>query len=204
MELEKGRRSADNGCGDNDLRSPPMNRTLAMLASAFVAVASGCAGNPPTTRVPVARLEAASPARLVAPPAPQVLVAAPRAAAPSQVTLAELTEEQRTSALRSAGSPIRPYSPAPLPTPAPRRTIVVEREVVREPYGYAYAAARPYYAWGPHASFARVAAYTGVGAIVGHQWHHRGRGAAIGASLALLTSPWYWGGGWRGCDYWDD
>src|SRR5258705_9336478 len=41
---------------------------------------------------------------------------------------------------------------------------------------------------------ARVGLYTAAGAIIGHQFHEKGQGAAIGGGLALLTWPWFGGG----------
>lgn len=180
------------------------------LLPSLVLLACACA----TERGPVCRPEPL-PAREDAAPyttaytttRPQVMIDAPVAAAPAQVTLGAMTEEERTAALREAGSPIAPYTPAPFHfyVRAPCDTGSVEHELV-DPY-YAsngsydtYApASRPGYS--PGFSLLRTAAYTGMGAIIGHQFHDKGAGAAIGAGLALLTTP-FWGLGYGG-DGWD-
>src|SRR5258705_10580486 len=47
---------------------------------------------------------------------------------------------------------------------------------------------------------ARVGLYTAAGAIIGHQFHEKGQGAAIGGGPALRTRPGFGGG----CPRWDD
>jgi hypothetical protein len=159
------------------------------LASLLFALPPLAACTVHTTRI-VCRPEPAYVLRPAPPPAPQVVLATPPAPATGQRPVSTLTEEQRTELLRAAGSPIPPYTPAPI-APSVRRW-VVEREVVRVPYAR-------YHVHGPCCSpgctLGRVAAYTGIGAIVGHQFHERGAGAAIGAGLAFLTTPWWWGHG---------
>lgn len=119
-----------------------------------------------------------------------------------------MTEQQRSAAFRALVGPPRTFTPPP-PTAAVRRVVEYERRVVPASYGYAcddcrwqrcrvhHSYAGPRYV-GP--SLARTALYAGAGAIIGHQFHHRDRGAAIGAVLGLLSSPWHrydaWDCGW--------
>ncbi len=202
--------------------------TLRALAVAAGFATAACQ-SPATTRVdPPARTLTPAPMPLP-PPAPQVMVAPPTVAplAPAQVVLPPpattpaapsvppasgnlppvehrpsvraLTEAERDASFRSLVGAPRTYAPAPLPA---RR--VVERVVYHDVRPVRYARRYDYEPW--ESTLARTAVYTGVGAIIGHQYHHRGRGAAIGAGLALLTSPWRWYGGYDGrwgggCDW---
>lgn len=174
----------------------------ACLAVAFASCAA------PTERVPVDASDrpAAAPVPFVAaPPAPQVMVAPPSSVGPEQVLLQPMSEAERRKILLPSANSIAPYAPAPLPTrhgarAAPEtapQTVIVERETARvaaAPCTYRY---YPYRPWEEDvAGVARLATYTAAGAIIGHQFHERGRGAAIGAGLALLSWPfggWYFG-----------
>lgn len=132
-----------------------------------------------------------SPAPAPAPAAPAAETA-PAAPAPPATTL---TEEQRNAAFRSYVGAPRTYAPAPLPPP---RVVdrIAERVVYRDVRPVHYVPSYRVHRYGAYepvgSTLARTALYTGIGAIIGHQYHHRGRGAAIGAGLALLTSPWRW------------
>ncbi|MBM4013957.1 MAG: hypothetical protein FJ293_03205 [Planctomycetes bacterium] len=161
---------------------------------AVVLLALPCAGcgSPAMARVPVAptdRIVVAAPAWSVPPPARQVMIGAPTTVPPDRVVVQPMDEAARTEAFRSlVGSAIRHPPPAP-----PAEDGATER-VVR--------VASPHRTHVHHAgcqpgcSLGRVAVYTGLGAIIGHQFDDRSCGAAIGAGLAFLTSPWWWG---RGC-----
>jgi hypothetical protein len=173
-----------------------------VTALALLLVASGCSS--PTTRV-VCRPEFRNTELSLPPPpppSPQVMIAAPLALPSGQRTVATISEEERTEMLRAAGSPIAPYSPAPLYEPTDR-TVVVERAAYGDRYACDTGYPR-YYGpgYGPGFGIARAAAYTGMGAIIGHQFHDQGAGAAIGAGFALLTTPWWGIGGWNSC--WDN
>ncbi|MBL8840387.1 MAG: hypothetical protein JNL90_02535 [Planctomycetes bacterium] len=108
---------------------------------------------------------------------------------------AMLTEEQRNDAFRAYVGAPRTYAPAPLPPP---RVVdrIAERVVYHDVRPVHYVPSYSVHRYGGYepvgSTLARTALYTGLGAIIGHQYHHRGRGAAIGAGLALLTSPWRW------------
>ncbi|MSR46718.1 MAG: glycine zipper family protein [Planctomycetes bacterium] len=157
-----------------------------------LAAAVGCKSTT-ITRLPAGVEETPTviaPAPKFAPaPAPQRMVdpvvsPADRDVAPS------ITEEQRTAAFRNWVGDRRSYTPpAPeLRLPLESSSRVVEREVRYVSTGHFHTSrCTPGYALG------RVAVYTGVGAVIGQQFHDRGRGAAIGAGLALLTGPWWFG-----------
>jgi hypothetical protein len=119
------------------------------------------------------------------PPAPQVMITG---APPTELgggAVSPISEEQRTELLRAAGSPIRSYSPPPFSPPV--ETVYVDRSSYGASSGYGADYPPSYEPWW---SIARMAAYTGMGAIIGHQFDDQGAGAAIGAGVALLTSPW--------------
>lgn len=168
-----------------------------LMATVAGFAGSACAA-PATERVPVSptdrsATQPAPPAWQAPPPAPQAMVAPPTAmAVPERAVLQTMTESERTEAFRTWVGPRRQYTPPAPPLPPPPR---VEREVRYVTTSHVHD-----YGCRPGCSLGRLAVYTGVGAIIGHQYHHRGRGAAIGAGLALLSSPWWWGGG---C-WWDD
>ncbi len=171
-----------------------MNRLLLpvlLLVSASLVLPS-CAANRATSSV--RELQPYRRAFVVpaAPPAPQVL--APRAAVsapqPAQRVIQTLSEQERTELMRALIDAPHSYQPPPQ-TPivvSPRVRVereVVEREVCYEHVHSSYCS--------PGCSLGRIAVYAGVGAIIGHQYHHRGRGAAIGVGLELLGAPWWWG-----------
>lgn len=167
--------------------------TTIQAAVVFVPILLASSCSTPTTRVVCKpefrdRPDLEAPALQPPPPAPQVMIAAPIAAAdPAQRTVTTITEAERTEMLRAAGSPIPPYTPAPFHAPSH----AVEGDDASYDDSYVqYAGDHGY--WGPVFGLARAAAYTGMGAIIGHQFHEKGAGAAIGAGLALLTTPW-WG-----------
>jgi hypothetical protein len=172
------------------MRSSELGALTALLAVA------ACAA--PAAR-PSMPLEPARPPYVAPPPTPQVMIAAPADAAPQPVVLGSISEARRRELLLPAAYPFAPYSP-PLP-PAPRSVVV--RTVEPAPNYVRYESAyRPYSPWyDAAADLGRIATYTAAGAIIGHQYHERGRGAAIGLGLALLgwpfdrcgwRSPWRW------------
>jgi len=186
-----------------------MKRLVNRIAALPIVALLGCvATEGATVREPI--LEP-SPITAMAPPAlapaPQVMVSEPVPVRPVQVTIQPMTEAERTEMLRSVLGEPRVFVPAPLPQP-PVREVVVYRDAGYSPY---YGA--PYYdsrydrgyvtshvhtsRCSPGCALGRVAVYTGLGAIIGHQYGHRGRGAAIGAGLALLTGP-----AWCGWSNW--
>lgn len=180
-----------------------------MLGLVAATLLAACA-TAPMERVPVCRPEPFS--GPYPPPAPQIMVSDGSTATPPvvlrQVTVAPMSEAERTEKLRAV-APAPSYLPAPLPEPAPRTVVVrhVTRDVCVDPYyddygrPYHYYYSDPYW-YGPAADVGRIATYTAAGAIIGHQFHERGRGAAIGFGLALLGAP-FWGWHHRGwC--WDD
>jgi hypothetical protein len=117
----------------------------------------------------------------------------PGARRPSQVVLASMPESERTERLRVVGSPIPPYVRA-APPPPPSRTVFVERAstpvVIRDRHHF--------HDWrcGPGCTLGRVASWSLAGAVIGHQFHRRDRGAALGAAFALFSAPWWWRSGW--------
>ena len=122
-------------------------------------------------------------------PRPQVMIDAPRNLGPSQVMVASMTEEERTEALRAAVS-VATYSPAPFQfyVSAPVETVVVEPQYA-DPYYGTYRTGSPAPCdYGPGYSLLRTAAYTGMGAIIGHQFHDKGAGAAIGAGVGYSSA----------------
>jgi hypothetical protein len=178
------------------MKTLPIAGSLALFASL---VLLGCAAPDESDPAGFHRYPALRPPR-PPPPAPQVMIAPHSDAPPQPVTLGEMTEAQRRELLLSSSSPIQPYTPAPLPTPP--------HDVHHE---YTRSSGVPcndsYYDSCRHGSdgcdfltgLARVGVYTAAGAIIGHQFHEKGQGAAIGAGLALVSWPWFWGGG---CSRW--
>jgi len=122
------------------------------------------------------------------PPAPQVMIAAPAVDERGQIQLSPISEAERTELLRAAGSPIRSYRPEPFVS-APSTVVVRYEGDGGSASGYATGC-------DPLWSMARMAAYTGMGAVIGDQFCDAGAGAAIGAGVALLTTPWW------GCEPW--
>jgi hypothetical protein len=181
--------------------------TFVLVGAALLAACSA----PPMERVPVCRPEPFS--GPYPPPAPQVVVTDGPSSNPPvvlhQVTVATMSEAERTERLRAVPPASPAYTPAPLPEPAPRTVVVrhVTRDVCVDPYSYDYDDRPRYYRdpyyYGPAAELGRVATYTAAGAIIGHQFHERGRGAAIGFGLALLGAP-FWGWHHRGGWCWGD
>jgi len=113
-----------------------MTRARSLLPLLGLAAAAALGGCAPRTTYVIVRPEPRYAYGPPPAPAPQVMVAEPQPYVPPRrvvIPASPLTEEQRTELLREAGSPIRPYAPAPPPS-APVRTVVVEREVVRDPY----------------------------------------------------------------------
>lgn len=114
-----------------------------------------------------------------------------------QIVLASMPEAERTERLRVVGSPISSYVPA-APPPPPASRVIVERSsapvVIQDRHHF--------HDWrcGPGCTLGRVASWSLAGAVIGHQFHRRDRGAALGAAFALFSAPWWWRGGW--C--WDD
>jgi len=109
--------------------------------------------------------------------------------------LGSMTEAQRRELLLPSINPIEPYTPMPPPQPAHEYQDVQSRSsgapcsdsYYHHPDGYDVLT-----------GIARVGLYTAAGAIIGHQFHEKGQGAAIGGGLALLTWPWFGGG----CSRW--
>ncbi len=154
---------------------------------------------PPVEAAPPAEAPAPSPAALPAPErAPSDTTPAPSSSGGARAPKAVVTEEQRNAAFRAYVGAPRTYAPAPAPRVVDR---IAERVVYHDVRPIRYSHRSRYHE--PFGStLARTAVYTGLGAIIGHQYRHRGRGAAIGAGLALLTSPWGW---YDDCDHrWDD
>ncbi len=121
-------------------------------------------------------------------------------AAPAQPTNDEATRAwlDRTVEERRAANPDEP--PAPM-FQTVERTVYVDRPVrvyddcdswryQRSDYGYGYDDCDRYGSYRSrsyHSTFPiNTVVGAGVGAIIGHQSHHRGRGAAIGAGIGLL------------------
>jgi hypothetical protein len=127
-------------------------------------------------------------------PAPrrQVVIADEGGAPPERVVLQTMDEARRTETFRElVGSPPRHVPPA-------SPVVVVTEPGRRADEGAARRVHLHHAGCHPGCSLGRLAVFTGVGAIVGHQFDRRSRGAAIGAGLAILASPWWWG---RGCDF---
>ena len=185
-----------------------MNRTFARFSLAASAALGVCACNATSRRV---KFEPRAAALAVIAPSPPDSAAAPSSAPIQfeQVIVGTMSESERTEKLRASG-----WAPPPPPLPPPpapiyrddSRPIVVERRVVvEEPSWSAYH--RSYYdsSYYPYHSYrygcgpwlGRAATFTLGGALIGRQFHHGGRGAAIGAGLALLTVPF--GCGWDRC-----
>ncbi len=168
-------------------------------ALAFVAAVALSACTSPMERVPTdGESPASQPAAVPQPapwpkPAPQVMVAPPSAAAvPEQVLLQPMTEAERTEAFRALVGTTQTFTPPPQEVPV--------RYVERGEERYVSTQHVHSSSCGPGCQLGRVAVYTGLGAIIGHQFDDQGAGAAIGAGVALLTSPfWY---GWS--DWCDD
>jgi hypothetical protein len=161
---------------------------LPMLAAA------GCEG--PTTRVPVG-LDRAPPPFVAPPPAPQVMIGAPADAPPQNVVLGSMSEEERRRILLPSANSIEPYVPAPFHhAPAPETVAADGTHRTAVPCEDAYYRDHDWSNAG--VGLLRMAAYTGMGAIIGNQYHEKGKGAAIGAGLALLTWPFFGGGGGYG------
>jgi hypothetical protein len=149
-------------------------------------------------RVPIG-LDRAPQPFVAPPPAPQVMIGAPADAPPQHVVLGTMTEAERRHILLPTANPIEPYVPAPFHVPAARSSASYEgshRTAVPcdEPY---YDDSRPT-AESTAVGLLRLATYTAAGAIIGNQWGEKGKGAAIGGGLALLTWPFFGGGhyGW--------
>ncbi|HET6164427.1 MAG TPA: hypothetical protein VFG37_12220 [Planctomycetota bacterium] len=148
----------------------------------------------PTERVVV--VERISAPRPVPPrPAPQVMIAEHVDASGQPVMLGSMTEAQRRELLLPSINPIEPYTPMPPPQlaheyqDAPSRSsgAPCSDSYYHHPDGYDVLT-----------GIARVGLFTAAGAIIGHQFHEKGQGAAIGGGLALLTWPWFGGG----CSRW--
>jgi hypothetical protein len=170
-------------------------RLSAPIVPLLLFAAIGCES--PMERVPVGTDRASLPF-VAPPPAPQVMIAAPADAPPQTVVLGSMSEAERRKILLPSANSIEPYVPAPFHAP-------VVREVVYEDGSHHTAVpcddARYYHddGWSNTAvGLLRMAAYTGMGAIIGNQYHEKGQGAAIGAGLALLTWPFFGGGGGYG------
>lgn len=132
------------------------------------------------------------------PPAPQVMIGAPIDAPPQHVMLGSMTEAERRHILLPTVNPIEPYVPAPFHAPASRSSYATEGSHRTSVPCYED---ESYYESPPTASstamgLLRLATYTAAGAIIGNQWGEKGKGAAIGGGLALLTWPFF-GGGYR-------
>jgi hypothetical protein len=179
-----------------DRSSKLLRHPLAFVA--LVAAVALAACESPTERVPPDG-ESPPPIPVAAPrpqpwpaPAPQVMAAPPAAAAvPEQVLLQPMTEEERTEAFQALVGTTQTYTPPPQEVPV--------RYVEREGERYVSTEHVHSSSCGPGCSLGRVAVYTGLGAIIGHQFDDQGAGAAIGAGVALLTSP-----GWFGWSDWCD
>lgn len=178
-------------------RTSKLDRLPLVLAAAVAL--SACTS--PTERVPTEGetmdgLPVAAPRPQPWPaPAPQVMAAPPSAAAgPEQMLLQPMTEAERTEAFRALVGTTQTYTPPPQEVPI--RYVEVDHGDERYvSTGHVHSSG-----CGPGCSLGRVAVYTGLGAIIGHQFDDQGAGAAIGAGVALLTSPfWY---GWS--DWCDD
>ena len=160
------------------------------IAGSFALFAClGC--TTPTERVVVVE-------RVVAPrpvPRPQVMIADHVDASGQPVMIGNMTEAHRRELLLPSINPIEPYTPAPPPQSyhesqdAQSRSsgVPCSDSYYRHPDGYDVLT-----------GIARVGLYTAAGAIIGHQFHEKGQGAAIGGGLALLTWPWFGGG----CSRW--
>ena len=146
-------------------------------------------------RVPIGLERAPTP--YVAPPpqspAPQVMIGAPADAPPQHVVLGTMTEAQRRQILLPTVNPIEPYTPAPFHVPAAHSSASYEGS-----HRTAVPCDESYYDSSPTAEstavgLLRLATYTAAGAIIGNQWGEKGKGAAIGGGLALLTWPFFGG-----------
>jgi len=167
-------------------------------ASALVASVALAACETPMERVPTdgeapPSLPVAAPKPRPYPePAPQVMVAPPSAhAVPEQLPMQPMSEAERAEAFRELVGAPQYFTPPPQEVPVRYVERGEERYVTTE---HVHSSS-----CGPGCSLGRVAVYTGLGAIIGHQFDDQGAGAAIGAGVALLTSP-----GWFGWSDWCD
>jgi hypothetical protein len=165
--------------------------TSSFFPSLLLVAAAGCGA--PTERVPAGPDRAPLP--YVAPPsAPQVMIAAPADAPPQSVVLGTMSEAERRKILLPSANPIEPFVPAPVHAAAAPSSYAPDGS-----HRSAVPCEEPSY-YGDHdwsntaVGLLRMAAYTGMGAIIGNQYHEKGQGAAIGAGLALLTWPFFGGG----------
>jgi hypothetical protein len=156
-----------------------------------------------TERVPIGSDRAQLP--YVAPPpprpAPQVMIGAPADAPPQHVNLGTMTEAQRRAILLPTAVSIEPYVPAPFHAPASHATSYAtnhesegsHRSAVPDYYDETDYQESPPTASSTAMGLLRLATYTAAGAIIGNQWGEKGKGAAIGGGLALLTWPFFGG-----------
>lgn len=137
-------------------------------------------------------------------PAPQVMVAAPADAPPQHVMLGTMTEAERRHILLPTAVSIEPYVPAPFHSPPVHTTSYAtshenhesaapHRSAVPDYYDESYYQESPSTAENTAVGLLRLATYTAAGAIIGNQWGEKGKGAAIGGGLALLTWPFFGG-----------
>jgi hypothetical protein len=167
--------------------------TSSFFPSFLLVAAAGCEA--PTERVPVGPDRAPLP--YVAPPsAPQVMIAAPADAPPQPVVLGSMSEAERRKILLPSANSIEPFVPAPFHA-APAQEYVASDGTHRTAVPCEDPSYYHDHDWSNTAvGLLRMAAYTGMGAIIGNQYHEKGQGAAIGAGLALLTWPFFGGGGY--------
>jgi len=175
-------------------------RLSSSIPPLLLLVTSACGAS--SDRVPIG-LDDRAPRPYVAPPppapAPQVMIAAPADAPPQHVVLGSMTEAQRRGFLLPTVNPIDPYVPAPFHTPVAHASVAYEgshRTAVPCDESYYYES--PPTAESTAVGLLRLATYTAAGAIIGNQWGEKGKGAAIGGGLALLSWPFFGGGryGW--------
>ena len=160
------------------------------IAGSFALLACLACTTPTERVVVVERIPAPRPAPPR--PAPQVMIAEHVDASGQPVMLGSMSEAQRRELLLPSINPIEPYTPA---QPVHESQDVQSRSssvpcsdsYYRSPDGYDVLT-----------GIARVGLYTAAGAIIGHQFHEKGQGAAIGGGLALLSWPWFGGG----CSRW--
>lgn len=162
----------------------------------FVLLAAACDSQ--SERVPIGFDRAPAPF-VPPPPAPQVMIGAPVDAPPQHVMLGTMTEAERRQILLPTANPIEPYVPAPFHVPAAHSTSYEGSHRTAVPCDERYY--DDYYAPTVESTavgLLRLATYTAAGAIIGNQWGEKGKGAAIGGGLALLSWPFFGGGryGW--------
>lgn len=163
-------------------------KTLPIAGSLTFLASLGCVTR--TERVAVVE-HASAPSPPPRQAAPQVMIAPHVDANGQQVALGEMTEARRRELLLPKSNPIEPYTPAPPPAPPGDET---------QSYAHPASGPEPDYrhpnGYDVLADVARVGLFTAAGAIIGHQFDDKGKGVAIGGGLALLTTPWLWGGNW--------